>query len=128
MTPGTILEDNMLDAKSNNYLVAAVVGDPVAGIGIVDVSTGEFLTTELDGDRRVEKLLDEIMRLEPAEILIPEEADEAFAEACRTPRQPAAQAHAAPAPDRGHAGTIRRPARAAREALGARAPPQKNRS
>ena len=33
VTPGTILEDNMLDAKSNNYLVAAVVGDPVAGVG-----------------------------------------------------------------------------------------------
>ena len=83
ITPGTILEDNMLDAKSNNYLVAAVVGDPVAGIGIVDVSTGEFLTTELTGDRRVELLLDEIMRLEPAEILVGEEADPTLLEVIR---------------------------------------------
>ena len=83
VTPGTVLEDNMLDAKSNNYLVAAVVGDPVAGIGIVDVSTGEFLTTEMAGDRRVESLLDEIMRLEPAEILVSPDADPNLVEEIR---------------------------------------------
>src|SRR5581483_6180523 len=83
VTPGTVLEDNMLDAKSNNYLVAAVVGEPVAGLGVVDVSTGEFLTTEIEGERRVEKLLDEITRLEPAEILIPEDVSEEFIEALR---------------------------------------------
>jgi len=73
LTPGTVLEDSMLDAKSNNYLVAAVIGDPVHGIGVADVSTGEFLTTEISGEHRFEKLLDEIFRLEPAEILVPEE-------------------------------------------------------
>src|SRR3989454_2148773 len=67
---GTVFEDALLDAKSNNYLVAAVVSDPVAGLGVVDVSTGEFLTTELDGDRRSEKLVEEICRLEPAEVLV----------------------------------------------------------
>src|ERR1051326_7521921 len=49
---GTVFEDALLDAKSNNYLVAAVIGDPVAGLGVADVSTGEFLTTELEGDRK----------------------------------------------------------------------------
>lgn len=83
VTPGTVLEDNMLDAKSNNYLLAAVVGDPVAGVGIVDVSTGEFLTTEIEGERRTEQLLDEIMRLEPAEILVSENADPELIEAIR---------------------------------------------
>ncbi|MCS6776029.1 MAG: DNA mismatch repair protein MutS, partial [Chloroherpetonaceae bacterium] len=76
VTPGTVLEDNMLEARSNNYLLAAVVGDPVAGLGVVDVSTGEFLTTELDGEHRLERLLDEIQRLEPAEILVPDNAPE----------------------------------------------------
>src|SRR5437870_1003398 len=52
MSRGTVFEDSLLDAKANNYLVAAVVGDPVAGLGVADVSTGEFLTTELDGERR----------------------------------------------------------------------------
>ena len=96
VTPGTILEDNMLDAKSNNYLVAAVVGDPVAGIGIVDISTGEFLTTEIDGDRRVEQLLDEIARLEPAEVLLPESCGDEFMEAVRASCAAAVTTYAAP--------------------------------
>jgi len=70
---GTVFEDSLLEAKANNYLVAAIVGDPVAGLGVVDVSTGEFLTTELDGERRADRLLDEIARLEPAEVLVPED-------------------------------------------------------
>lgn len=69
---GTVFEDSLLDAKANNYLVAAVVGEPVAGLGVADVSTGEFLTTELDGERRTEQLIAEICRLEPAEVLVPE--------------------------------------------------------
>src|SRR5579862_4382578 len=83
VTPGTVLEDAMLDAKSNNYLVAAVIGDPVAGVGVVDVSTGEFLTTELEGERRTEQLLDEIVRLEPAEVLVVDDAPEELVEAIR---------------------------------------------
>ena len=73
---GTVYEDALLDAKANNYLVAAVVGDPVAGLGVADVSTGEFLTTELDGERKTDKLIEEICRLEPAEVLVPESAVE----------------------------------------------------
>ncbi|MEN3002681.1 MAG: DNA mismatch repair protein MutS [Armatimonadota bacterium] len=76
LTPGTVVEDSMLEATANNYLVAAVIGDPVHGLGVVDVSTGEFLTTEIGGERRLEKLLDEIFRLEPAEILVPEDQTE----------------------------------------------------
>ncbi len=52
-------------------------------MGIVDVSTGEFLTTEIEGERRVSQLLDEIMRLEPAEILVLEDAEEELVEAIR---------------------------------------------
>ena len=76
MSRGTVFEDALLDSQANNYLVAAVVGDPVAGLGVVDVSTGEFLTTELDGHDRADKLLDEICRLEPAEVLLPEGQEE----------------------------------------------------
>ncbi|MEI6513017.1 MAG: DNA mismatch repair protein MutS, partial [bacterium] len=72
ITPGTLLEDSMLDAKQNNYLVAAVSGEPRHGLSVVDVSTGEFMATEIDGDQRQTKLLQEIMRLDPAEILVPE--------------------------------------------------------
>ncbi|MFN3689526.1 MAG: DNA mismatch repair protein MutS [Fimbriimonadales bacterium] len=76
LTPGTVLEDSMLDAQANNYLVAVVVGDPVHGLGVVDVSTGEFLTTEIAGERRQEKLLDELFRLQPAEVLVPDDHEE----------------------------------------------------
>ncbi|MCW5933567.1 MAG: DNA mismatch repair protein MutS [Fimbriimonadia bacterium] len=76
MTPGTVLEDSMLGSNANNYLVAAVIGEPVHGLGVVDVSTGEFLVTEIRGDHRNEKLIDEIFRLEPAEILVPEDQQE----------------------------------------------------
>ena len=96
VTPGTVLEDNMLDSKTNNYLVAAVVGDPVAGIGVVDISTGEFLTTEIEGDRRVDQLLDEIMRLEPAEVLLPEGADPELLEAVRASCSATVNTYSAP--------------------------------
>jgi len=76
LTPGTVVEDSMLDARANNYLVAAVLGEPIHGLGIVDVSTGEFLTTEIAGEGRQQKLLDELFRLQPAEVLVPEDQEE----------------------------------------------------
>ena len=84
VTPGTVLEDAMLDSRSNNYLVAAVVGDPVAGVSVVDVSTGEFLTTEIEGDQRLEKLMEEILRLCPAEVLAPADCGEGWIEALQS--------------------------------------------
>lgn len=85
VTPGTLVEDALLDAKSNNYLVAAILSKPVHGIGVVDVSTGEFLITEIEESLGIEKLVEEILRLQPAECLIPEGMDElavAIADAC----------------------------------------------
>jgi DNA mismatch repair protein MutS len=76
LTPGTVVEDSMLDARANNYLVAAVLGDPIHGLGVVDVSTGEFLATEIAGEGRLQKLLDELFRLQPAEVLVPEDQEE----------------------------------------------------
>ena len=71
LTPGTIVEDAMLDAKTNNYLVAAVTGAKMpSGVGVVDVSTGEFLATEMPCDAGPEKVVEEIMRLQPAECLL----------------------------------------------------------
>jgi DNA mismatch repair protein MutS len=80
---GTVFDDALLDAKANNYLVAAVVTDPVAGLGVVDVTTGEFLTTEFDGERRADLMVEEVLRLEPAEVLVPE-ADVELADRIRS--------------------------------------------
>ncbi|HEX2999924.1 MAG TPA: copper ion binding protein, partial [Armatimonadota bacterium] len=75
VTPGTVLEDSMLDAKSNNYLAAVAVGSGGYGLSIVDVSTGEFLVTQLDGETAEADLLNELQRLMPAEVLTPAEAE-----------------------------------------------------
>ncbi len=71
LTPGTIVEDAMLDAKTNNYLVAAITGAKMpSGVGVVDVSTGEFLATEMPCEAGPDKVVEEIMRLQPAECLL----------------------------------------------------------
>ena len=89
VTPGTLVEDALLDARSNNYLVAALLGEPVCGVGIVDVSTGEFLITEIPvatGAASIAKIIEEVQRINPSECLVPEGMDEladALQENCR---------------------------------------------
>lgn len=72
VTPGTILEDGMLDAKANNFLVAVASEPDNYGIAVVDVSTGEFAITEVNGKDASTKLLEELGRLAPAEVLLKE--------------------------------------------------------
>jgi DNA mismatch repair protein MutS len=78
VTPGTVLEDSMLEAKRANYLVAVVPGegdDPTAfGIAVCDVSTGEFLITEITGAGASQRAAEEVARLAPAELLLAEPA------------------------------------------------------
>ncbi|WP_420633716.1 DNA mismatch repair protein MutS [Candidatus Palauibacter sp.] len=71
ITPGTVLEDKLLVAQRNNYVVA-IAGEAPFGLAIVDLSTGEFELRELAG---ATDLRDELGRLEPAEVLISEEMD-----------------------------------------------------
>jgi len=66
ITPGTVLEDTLLSEKRNNYVVA-IGGDAPFGLAAIDLSTGEFELSAIE-DRRA--LVDELGRLEPAEILI----------------------------------------------------------
>ncbi|MFZ3134434.1 DNA mismatch repair protein MutS [Methanothrix sp.] len=65
VTPGTIIEPSMLEESSNNFLAAIVKGDGNMGLAFVDVSTGEFLTTEVPSNR----LSSELARFRPAECL-----------------------------------------------------------
>jgi len=74
VTPGTILESNMLDAESNNYLAALIEHDGEIGIAAVDVSTGDFIATETQGRIYDEEVLSEIARIGPAEVLLPEDS------------------------------------------------------
>jgi DNA mismatch repair protein MutS len=65
VTPGTIIEPSMLEESSNNFLAAVVQEDGKAGLALVDVSTGELLTTEIESDR----LKSEMARFRPSECI-----------------------------------------------------------
>ncbi len=71
VTPGTVLESSMLEDSTNNYLVAIVAHERRVGVAAVDVSTGEFIATEFEGDLEGERLFNELSRLSPAEVLVP---------------------------------------------------------
>ena len=70
VTPGTVIEESLLDGKSNNYLAAAVLDGDLAGIAYADITTGEFATTQTPAS----ELAVEIVRLEPAELLVFDES------------------------------------------------------
>jgi DNA mismatch repair protein MutS len=68
VTPGTIIEDSLLDNKANNYLAAVYSDGDNAGIAYVDITTSEFATSQFSA----EYLEVELARLNPAELLISE--------------------------------------------------------
>jgi DNA mismatch repair protein MutS len=67
VTPGTIIEPALLDESSNNFLASVVQEGGRMGLAFVDVSTGEFLTTEISSER----LLSELAKFRPAECIAP---------------------------------------------------------
>lgn len=71
ITPGTVLENSMLDETSNNYLAAIFDLDQVLGLAYIDVSTGDFWVTEFHDNESQNKLDSEIQRIKPSECLIP---------------------------------------------------------
>ena len=82
MTPGTVLEDTLLDSGRNNFLAALCVNDGSLGLAILDPSTGEFQVTELSGSESQERLLQELARLRPSELLLGKDV-EAYGEVAR---------------------------------------------
>ena len=76
LTPGTVLEEILLEPKDNNYLGCLYrTGDGV-GLAFMDLSTSDFLATEFFGDRAWEKSLDELTRFTPKEIVLQESSSE----------------------------------------------------
>jgi DNA mismatch repair protein MutS len=73
ITPGTLVEEAILEEKRNNYLAAAVEDGGKTGLAWVDLSTGEFRLEDLPS----EHLADELVRLSPSETLLPSAAAEA---------------------------------------------------
>jgi DNA mismatch repair protein MutS len=79
VTPGTLLEGELITARANNYLAALAPRPGRFGLAHVDVTTGEFAVTQLGGDDAEMLLLDELVRLRPAELIVPERDDPALA-------------------------------------------------
>jgi len=70
VTPGTVVESNLLPSGRNNYLACVYTLQNIAGLAYVDVSTGEFAATELIDQDVFVQLRAELKRLSPAEILV----------------------------------------------------------
>src|SRR5512135_3453737 len=87
ITPGTVVEDALLRAKSENYL-AAIVNQALPptllpdrdrregvgasfGLALIDLSTGEFATTQIEGADAETKLFDELQRVQASEYILP---------------------------------------------------------
>src|ERR671939_2035362 len=68
LTPGTVIEDNVLSAGHANYLAAVNIRDGTAGVAVVEASTGEFTGTEVPE----EDLSAELERWSPKELVVPE--------------------------------------------------------
>ncbi|MFH1371093.1 MAG: DNA mismatch repair protein MutS [Planctomycetota bacterium] len=74
VTPGTLTDDMLLEAKQDNFLVAVWQTNATSAISWVDISTGHFFAQQIAG----QEILDEIVRLSPAECLLPDRRGELF--------------------------------------------------
>jgi len=69
LSPGTVMADRFLAAHQPNYIAAVCPGDPGFGLAFLEITTGDFRVAELPD---AEALTEEIRRLAPAEVLVPE--------------------------------------------------------
>lgn len=69
ITPGTILEEQVLDARENNFIAACFPGRDAVGLAVLDLSTGEFWLEEHDAP---EDVAAQLARYQPSECVIPE--------------------------------------------------------
>jgi len=70
VTPGTVIEVNLLEEKKNNYIMSVYKKGIYFSLAICDITTGEFLSTKIEGNNNFETLLDELSKYNPAEIVI----------------------------------------------------------
>ena len=76
VTPGTVLESTVLDSRANNYLMAIAGSGNSYGLSFLDISTGEFVVTQVDGDDIKSRVLAEFAQKSPKEVLHPKEFDD----------------------------------------------------
>ena len=69
ITPGTLIEDNLLNSKTNNYIIGVYEREKIVGVCAADISTGEFFFDEME----LKDAMNFISRLWPAECILSEE-------------------------------------------------------
>ena len=72
VTPGTVLESSLLDSSVNNYLMSICRSNAIFGMSFVDISTGEFLVTQIDSQDAESRVMTEFVQRAPKEILFRE--------------------------------------------------------
>lgn len=70
VTPGTLVDSNMLEERKNNYIMSIFKSGMYFGLGICDISTGEFYSAEIKDSYNFPSLLDEIARYTPSELVV----------------------------------------------------------
>ena len=70
VTPGTVTDSSMLEEKKNNYIMCVYSRGNYYGISIADISTGEFKSTQIILGNTSKKLLDEIYKYSPSELIV----------------------------------------------------------
>ena len=71
VTPGTVVEPNMLETRANNYLASIILQGEEAGIAFVDITTSEFATTQIPAEGAAL----ELERLGPSELIVPRSSE-----------------------------------------------------
>ncbi len=71
VTPGTVLESTVLDSRANSYLMSLAGSGDSYGLSFVDISTGEFIVTQMDGADAESKVLAEFAQRSPKEVIHP---------------------------------------------------------
>lgn len=76
VTPGTAIEDGIVEDRANNYIACLTSsGAGVWGVALADLSTAFFAVTEVSGPTAEEDLVNELTKLDPREILLPEKLE-----------------------------------------------------
>jgi DNA mismatch repair protein MutS len=76
MTPGTVVEEMLLESKDHNYLASLNLTSAGVGLALMDLSTADFFATDFSGEAAWQKAIDELSRFRPRELVMPEEGNE----------------------------------------------------
>ena len=78
VTPGTVIEEGVLDSKENNFMAGLFETEHKVGASFLDLSTGEFMLTEFSGSQRWTQLEQELAHFHPKELVVSEAHRERF--------------------------------------------------